>query len=196
MSASVVTEVVFVWLLCGYLWISCEYLKFEYLIYLLRYGGCISPLRAIRLRLPCTVGGPDSGVNIGDCLGISYWLAPISKSLPNAAILSWPEAQPMARPSLSTITLGSNSNTFRTGATTYLQILMLPPKKTGGLPVALWQLHSVETGSHPHVSRLPDTVNIVVLHPGVITGMGMHQECFYKIVHSTYRVFFLHWYPP
>ena len=87
----------------------------------------------------------------------------------------------MARPSLSTITLGSNSNTFRTGATTYLQILMLPPKKTGGLPVALWQLHSVETGSHPHVSRLPDTVNIVVLHPGVITGTGLHQECLYKI---------------
>ena len=87
----------------------------------------------------------------------------------------------MARPSLSTITLGSDSNTFRTGATSYLQILMLPPKKTGGLPVALWQLHSVETGSHPHVSRLPDTVNIVVLHPGVITGTGLHQECLYKI---------------
>ena len=57
----------------------------------------------------------------------------------------------------------------------------------GGLPVALWQLHSVETGResgrwHPHVSCLPDTVNIVVLCP-VITGTGLHQECLYiKIV--------------
>ena len=81
----------------------------------MRYSGCISPLCAIRLRLPCTLGGPDSGVNIGDCPGISYWLPPISKSLPNAAIHSWPEARPMARPSLWTITLGSNSNTLRTG---------------------------------------------------------------------------------
>ena len=36
--------------------------------------------------------------------------------------------------------------------------------------------------SHPQVSCLPDTVNIVVLRPGVITGTGLRQECLYKIV--------------
>ena len=61
----------------------------------------------------------------------------------------------MARPSLWTITLGSNSNTLRTRATTYLKILMLPSKKTGGLPVALWQLHSVETGPLGRILEYP-----------------------------------------
>ena len=46
----------------------------------------LAPLHAIRLGPSCTLAVPNRAENIGDCPGISYWLPPISKSLPNAAI--------------------------------------------------------------------------------------------------------------
>ena len=100
-----------------------------------------------------------------------------------------PEARPMARPSLWTITLRSSYNTFEGGATimTYLQILMcwnrVAVKEDGRTSCGSVATSFRGNGSgrwHPHVSCLPDTVNIVVLRP-VITGTGLHQECFYKI---------------
>ena len=101
----------------------------------------------------------------------------------------WPSRPPL--PSGQTPTL------WEVGAATYLQILTLPSKKTGRLPVALRQLHSVERNPvggilllppnppppPPNVSCLLDTVNIAVLHP-VITGTGLHQECLNRIVVS------------